>query len=114
MNGRKLAIFLALLISAPLLSVSATMPASAQTEPVAEPKILTLHILANGNMRFDDGPELNLPQLKIELEKMAKETSPANVKIQPEANAPAATISAVVSEFERARDARRAAQAKTP
>jgi biopolymer transport protein ExbD len=53
----------------------------AVTTVQAKPAFRTLHFLANGNYRFDAGPELTLKQLEIEIKGIAHRNNCADVHL---------------------------------
>jgi len=68
----------------------------------ARPHVWHLHILPNGHVRFDNGPELDLSHLRLEIRKMSNERPHPSVSLLPDRRAKFETVAAVLAEFQRA------------
>jgi biopolymer transport protein ExbD len=68
----------------------------------AHPYVRHLQILPNGHVRFDNGPELDLIHLRLEIRKMSNERPQPNVSLLPDRRTNYANVAAVLVEFQRA------------
>ena len=61
---------------------------------------IELRILENGHVRIDSGPELDLRQLKRELQKLSKERTAPRVLLLRDKNVSYAVVAQVLREFQ--------------
>ncbi len=60
----------------------------------------TLKFLPDGHMQFDDGPELDLRQLRIEIKRMVREHDCPDVHLQPDKHASYARVAVALKLFQ--------------
>jgi biopolymer transport protein ExbD len=60
-----------------------------------------LWILPNHYVRFDNGPELNSSQFRVELERMKRDGDCPDVRVRSDKNISFATVVSVMREFQR-------------
>ncbi len=73
------------------------LPAAiAQTHAAA----IELRILQNGHVRIDNGPEIDLRQLKLELQRISKERTAPRVHLLSNKDVSYAVVSQVLREFQ--------------
>jgi biopolymer transport protein ExbD len=67
----------------------------------AQPASRDLRLLANGHVRFDNGPELDMQGLRVELLKIKRTKPRLRVHLLADAAAKYNAVAAVLSEFQR-------------
>jgi hypothetical protein len=59
-----------------------------------------LHILANGHVRFDSGPEIDLSQLKLRLEELSQRGPRPEIRLFPDKGASYSAVAPVLRQFQ--------------